>query len=376
MRALAAALLCLCLPLAGPAAAQSDPALIARRAANQLSAAQIALTQAESGRDRVAALTEVIRAYEEGLVAFREGLRRATIRENAIRQQLDVESDRLSRLLGVLQAIEASPGPALLLHPEGPVDTARAGMILAEVAPALRREADALRARLEELAVLRSLQDSAADTLEQGLRGVQEARTRLAGAISDRTELPRRFLSDPAALRQLIDSSDTLEGFASGLTALETDSDGPVLARFSEARGRLPLPVTGRVLRYFGETDAAGVARPGLVVATPPRALVTTPWAATIRYRGPLLDYGNVMILEPGEDYLVVLAGLDEVYGDMGEVLPAGAPIGLMGGQSPEIGAFLANGGIGSGGDLSETLYLELRKATEPVDPAPWFTTE
>lgn len=374
MRALAAAFLSVA--LAGPAPAQSDPALIARRAASQLEAAQLSLSEADSARDRVVALTEVIRAYEEGLVAMREGLRRAAIRETAIRQQFDAESQRLSRLLGVLQAIEASPGPALLLHPEGPLDTARAGMIVAEVAPALGREAEALRVRLEELAVLRSLQESAAGTLEEGLAGVQDARTHLSQAISERTDLPRRFLSDPEALRELIESAETLEGFASGLAALDGATDGPVLPAFSEARRRAPLPVTGRVLRGFETPDAAGIVRPGLVIATPPLALVTTPWPATIRYRGPLLDYGNVMVLEPGKDYLLVLAGLDQVYGEVGEVLPAGAPVGMMGGAPASAEAFLTDDGIGSGGGLSETLYLELRQGAKPVDPVPWFTTE
>ena len=80
-----------------------------------------------------------------------------------------------------------------------------------------------------------------------------------------------------------------------GLVAAEHPPPSPA----ELPRGHLPLPVKGQVIRGFGEKDAAGIARPGLVIATEPRALVTAPVAATIRYRGPLLDYGNVMILEP-----------------------------------------------------------------------------
>ena len=60
--------------------------------------------------------------------------------------------------------------------------------------------------------------------------------------------------------------------------------------------------------------------------------MVISPWAATIRYTGPLLDYGNVMILEPGGGYLLVLAGLEQVYGTVGDVVARGAALGLMGG--------------------------------------------
>ena len=100
---------------------------------------------------------------------------------------------------------------------------------------------------------------------------------------------------------------------------------------------------------------------------------MTAPWPATIRYIGPLLDYGNVIILEPDAGTLMVLAGLEEVYGELGQVLPAGTPLGLMGGVEPDKDRFLLNAMNGSGSEQTETLYMELRLGTEPVDPAEWF---
>ena len=88
--------------------------------------------------------------------------------------------------------------------------------------------------------------------------------------------------------------------------------------------------MAGRIIRQFNETDAAGIVRPGLVVATASQAIVTTPTAATIRYRGPLLDYGQVSIIEPQIGVLIIVAGMETVYGNIGEVLPAGSPIGIM----------------------------------------------
>jgi septal ring factor EnvC (AmiA/AmiB activator) len=128
------------------------------------------------------------------------------------------------------------------------------------------------------------------------------------------------------------------------------------------------------LLRRAGEPDAAGITRPGLVIATRPAALVTSPWPATIRYRGPLLDYGNVMVLEPAEGYLLVLAGMATVYGATGDVIEAGAPVGLMGGAEPTGREFLTAVSRGGSADRTETLYLELRKGKTPVNPAEWFT--
>ena len=353
---------------------QGDPATLARAAIDQLEAAHMALNDARGAGDRVAALSQTIRGYEDGLNALRDGLRRAALREAALRREFDAESAQVSRLLGVLLSMQSSAGPLALLHPAGPVDTARSAMIVAEITPTIQQQAEGLRHRLEEVAVLRALQESAADTLQRGLIGVQQARTELSQAISNRTELPRRFLSDPAQLQALINSSETLEGFASGLSDMDiSDFVAGTIRNFRAAKGTLALPVSGTILRRFNELDAAGVRRPGLLLATRPLSLVTTPWPATLRYRGPLLDYGNVMILEPEADVLMVLAGLDTVYGEVGQVLVPGTALGLMGGASPDAERFFIDAVTGAGSDQTETLYIELRLGGKPVDPAGWF---
>ena len=104
--------------------------------------------------------------------------------------------------------------------------------------------------------------------------------------------------------------------------------------------------------------------------------MVTTPAPATIRYRGPLLDYGNVIILEPEAGILLVIAGLDVVYGQTGEVLPGGSPVGLMGGPVAGSDELLTAGSNGSDAGRTETLYIEVRQDNEPVDPEAWFKTD
>lgn len=362
---------------AGDAMADLDPAVTAQRAAQMLDRAATSLAEAESARDRVEALTETVRAYEEGLLALREGIRRAALRERTILTVFEAERDQLARLLGVLQTIERSPAPLLMIHPSGPVGTARSGMILSDVTPAVAAEAEALRSQLEEIALLRALQDSAVSQLSDGLRGVQQARSELSQAIADRRDLPERFALNEDALRQLLESVDSLDSFAESLRDSATGNIAdPDLPSFSSAQGRLDLPVLGRVLRGFNQPDAAGIERPGLVLATRPRALVTAPWPATVRYAGPLLDYGLVVILEPDSDHLLVLAGLSELYVAAGTVLSGNAPLGLMGGGAPGSEELIVTNSQGGGDDLSETLYMELREAGRPVDPAGWFAID
>ncbi|WP_225026377.1 murein hydrolase activator EnvC family protein [Xinfangfangia pollutisoli] len=367
---LRAALLAL---LVSAAAARAETvAEQAARASADLTAAVAALQEASGARDRVAALTQTIRAYEQGLAALREAMRQAELRQATLRLSFEAKREEIGQLVAVLARMEQNPGPLLLLHPEGPLGTARAGMMLAEVTPALQAEAEGLKAELQEMADLRALQGQAGAMLGKGLQAAQEARTALSKAISDRTDLPKRFTEDPEVLKSLLESADTLDAFAAGLSA-DGNPDAPVAQPFASAMGRLPLPVLGTLIRMPDEADAAGVRRPGMTLATRPRALVTAPWPATIRYLGPLLDYGNVIVIEPGDGYLMVLAGLGTLYGQVGEVVPQGAPLGLMDGTDSAAAEVAAASGEGTGADGSETLYLELRLGASPVDPTEWF---
>ncbi|WP_247743351.1 peptidoglycan DD-metalloendopeptidase family protein [Shimia sp. R10_1] len=356
--------------------AETNPAEAARQAALQLEEASVALAQAKTSRDRVKSLTSVVQAYETGLTALRAGLRRASIREAQLARQLKAQEVEIASLLGVLQSMSKGPAPVILVHPGGPMGTARSGMIIADVAPALEAKAAQVRRDLEEVSILRSLQEGAAETLQNGLTGAQDARTALSKAIADRKDPPLRFTEDPVQTALLIASTETLEGFASALVDLQVEGLQEIhLPDVRDRKGALSLPVAATVLRRSGEADAAGIRRPGLVLATRPAALVVSPTPATIRYRGPFLNFGNVMILEPQPGVLFIFAGLAQVFGDVGQVLSEGAPVGLMGGNELETGAILSQSGDDAGNARPETLYIEVREGKAPVDPETWFQT-
>ena len=365
----------LALAIASSASAQGDAAAQARAAVTMLEDAAEQLDQAKGARDRVQALTQTIQAFETGLAAMRTGLRQAAIREAQLSARLAARDGEVGQLLAVLQTI-GTDTPKALLHPDGPTGTARAGLLLAELTPALNQRADQLRRDLADVQTLRSLQTNAEARLRTSLTAVQAARTALNQAMAERTDLPKRFTEDPVSTAILIASTETLGGFASGLSQIVTGEDVNVEVPVSiEGQiGALPLPVQSIVLRGMNEADAAGVTRPGVLLATRPRAIVTSPTAATIRYQGPLMDFGNVMILELRADTLFVLAGLETVYGEIGQVIAAGTPIGLMGGV--DAGSELSTDGDDTGAARSETLYIEVRQDNVPQDPVSWFRTD
>lgn len=351
----------------GPLAA--DTGANATAAAQALLTAIDSLAAARRAPDQVAALTQAIQAHEAGLSALREGLRAAALREAAINRVLEQQQAQVSRMLGAMLAVERIEGPVMMVHPQGPLATARAGMMIADVAAGLQAEADRIGALARELQSLRALREGAVETLAAGLSSLQAARAQLSQAVADRRDLPPRLGDDEARMRALLEAARTLQELAAGLAARPSDAaaDLPV---FEATRGRLPLPAVGTLLRRAGEADAAGITRPGLVLATSPGALVTAPWYGTVRYRGPLLDYGNVVLLEPGEGWLLVIAGLDAVYPRAGEVVAQGAALGLMPGGEARGDEFVRADAVA---ERSETLYLELRQGGQAIDPADWF---
>ncbi|WP_108815609.1 murein hydrolase activator EnvC family protein [Loktanella sp. Alg231-35] len=350
-------LLCLASPALGQQSAQD--------AATALASARDQLEAAEGARDRIAALTQTVQAYETGLAAMREGQRDIALRAAVLADDLTSRQAELAQLLGVLSAISNTPQPVQQAHPQGPLSNARAGMLVADVTPAIKAEVIELTGLLEEARSLGVAQQQAAQTLADGLQGAQTARAALGQAVSARTDLPARFEDDPVQTALLVASAETLGTFADGVAAARPD-ETTVLT----AQGNLALPVDGIVL----PDDGSG--RKGVRLAAAPRALVTTPVPATILFQGPLLDYGNVVILEPAADVLFVMAGIAEIFGTAGQVLPAGAPVGLLGAPTGYNDGILTENLDVVSGQGAQALYLEVREGQTPVNPDAWFALE
>lgn len=356
----AAVLIC----LAMPGWAQS-PEAAASAAMDQLMAARQQLEAAQTRRDRVGALTDTVLAYEAGLAAMRDGLRQVAAQEAEIGARLAERRAELGVLIGALQAIARTPIPVTQSHPDGPLAAARAGGTLADLTPLLEARSADLRAQLRELADLRQLRSEAANILREGRDGAQTARSALGIAISERTDLPKRFEEDPIQLALLQASAETLDAFATGLAGTL-----PASETLLRPEGDLPLPVDGYVL----PDDGRG--RPGVRIAAQPQALVTTPVAATLLFQGPLLDYGRVVILEPAADVLFVISGMERTFGEAGQILPAGGPIGLMGGEPRQDDSNLSQNETFGSAQEQQTLYLEVRDGQSSISPDAWFALE
>lgn len=316
--------------------------------------------------DRAEAMVGAIRGFEDGLGELRSILRRLQLADEQLSRNLARNEVETAQLLAALIETERGGSFLSLLHPDGPIGTAHAGIMLADIAPAIQSEVTVLRQDLQRIGEVKKLHDAAQSTLETGLSALQRARVALSRAIADRAPLPKKFTSDPLQTAVLLAATASLEEFAQGLDILAIDEfDRPPAP--PPAPGALVWPVRGRVLEEFGTPTQAGPLS-GIRLATQAETLVLAPNAGTVRYVGTLLDYGLLIILEPSDGLLIVLAGLRDAFVDTGDIVKMGSPIGNMGGEFSQ--SIL---GEGAGVLYSETLYVEIRENDLIVDPMTWF---
>lgn len=128
---------------------------------------------------------------------------------------------------------------------------------------------------------------------------------------------------------------------------------------FAAARGSLPMPVVGSLASAFGDTTAGGERSKGITVETAPGARVITPYDGQVVFVGPFRAYGQLLIIQHGEGYHMVLAGFSRIDSVLGQWLLAGEPVGV----------------IGHPADGKPTLYIELRRSGVPINPVPWLTS-
>ena len=353
--------------------AQSSKALETIFAIEALDLATADLKNANNAKKRIKSLSQAIQSYEETLAILRISVRDLTLQQSQVQDVLDQGENEIMQLLGVLATVQKAPIAGQMLHPNGPLATARSGMIISDIVPILQENVDQLRDQVMVLKQLSETQFKAQNSLQTGLLELQKAHSNLGRAIANREDLPKRFVANPEKLEILIKASKDLETFAASVQSIALNEPSVSLPSVRDRKGNLNLPVRGKILRKFNEADGSGVKRTGIILATEPKAIVISPTAATIRYLGPLLDYGNVAILEPQNGLLFVFAGMDTIYGEIGQVIPALSPIGLMPSQSNEIDKIFKTQANISSGKLSETLYVEVRSGSDAENPLNWF---
>ena len=334
-----------------------------------------------------------LRDVESKVVLTQERLKPLDENERSIRKSLDGRRTVIGEVLAALQRMGRQPPPALIARPEDALQSVRTAMVLGAVLPEMRREVEALANDLSELLTVRKKIDAETNQLKTEVAKLDDERARMTALVEERQKQIAEHekaldaeRSRAATLAHQVDNlKDLIAKLEQGLDpatrevreAARSDSRpalsafrdpgrlSPAIA-FASLRGQVPIPVNGVKLKEFGAPDGSGGAEKGISIATRAGAQVTAPADGWVVYAGPFRSYGQLLILNVGGGYHVLLAGMDRISVDLGQFVLTGEPVAVMGNGS-HIAAILTTG------SSQPVLYVEFRKDGVPVDPGPWW---
>jgi septal ring factor EnvC (AmiA/AmiB activator) len=401
--ALTIALVMLALPAQGTglrAQEQEQLELIERqienaRAAEARIAQEIAaaIEAQDSVAEQLGSIAQSIQAQEALIAASEAEMQKLATERATLLAELGEKQDSLSELLAALQRLEQNPPPALVVEPGDILAALRGAMLLGTLVPELSTEAQALALKLDQLGQLEAAISTRGQAVAQEITRLESQRIELGRLVAQKKGLVSKsseeLEAERARSRELADRARSLKQLLASLAAERKRQEAEAAERlaaeererkrqeelqrapklaFAEAKGKLAFPAQGQIVRGFGEPDGLGRETQGLMIATRAGAQVTAPADGKVEFAGPFRSYGEVVILNPGGGYRVLLAGMDKVTADVGEFLRAGEPVGEMGSGPASVTLF---GEVVQDG--RPVLYIEFRNSTEAVDSGPWW---
>lgn len=380
---------------------------------------EIELLRSDRARltQRLIDTTDRLRATELRISAIEKQLISLSEAEDKIRNSLKTRQKLISEVLAALQRMGTAPQPALLFAPEDMLAAIRAALALGAILPDLRAETAILAEDLGALVRVKLTTASEREKLSLDQGSLSRDREDLAVLIDARQ---KELIGRESKIGEEIRKSEVLAAKAQNLkellgrlekeldtsarvadeekkAAAQTDAEARIAndpaarearsrfaalafkdptrmapkVSFNELKGLLPHPVSGTMIKGFNVSDSLGNASKGISVATRPGTIVSAPCDGWIVFSGPFRSYGQLLIINAGAGYYVLLAGMERANVNLGQFVLAGEPLAVMSGLSKGE----TESGIAGTNKPKPVLYIEFRKDGTSIDPAPWWVS-
>lgn len=341
---------------------------------------------------------KTVQEKEKTLETLEDKLTNLNTRQKELEKKLSLNDAQLAKILQGMQTLALRPKEALFLKPMTPIDTVRSHLLMQTSIPALGAMSDTMRNDLAELMQTRSQISTQAKQVKTVAEQLAEKRLKMEKLLKQKSVLQAQYM---ATHEQAKKRADTLAAQASDLRdllrKLEVEKRRQQAERakqeqarqaeaarrqqmvaagqtpppaqrapayvpakrvksgaFAKSKGALLYPVRGRIAKNFGDTTVSGAHIKGMSISTRSGSSVIAPFDGTVLFSGPFKNYGQLLIMDNGDNYLTLLAGMDRIYASAGQEILAGEPVGTMGNTNP-------------------SLYIEIRKEGVAIDPKPWF---
>jgi len=352
--------------------------------------------------DAMIATTARVQEAERGVAAADRRLAGLESRAGTLAGSLGSRRAAIAEILAAVQRMGANPPPAILVRSGDMAEAVRAATLLTAMTANLKGETERLAHDIDDLGSTRAAIVAERDSLGKAVASLATEKARLSAlvearktslssaesALGSQQQRAADLARQAATLKDLIARIDAEESqrrsreraaqAADERAAQEIEARAEKAqdvqparlrpdAAFSGERGRLPLPVAGTVLKDYGADDGLGGVEHGILVSTLAGAVVSAPADGSVLYAGPFRRYGRLLIIDAGEGYYVLLAGMERTYVSRGEAVLSGEPVGVVGDGSSKMAAAAAVGAV------QPVLYIELRKDGTAIDPGPWW---
>ncbi|MEM8743914.1 MAG: peptidoglycan DD-metalloendopeptidase family protein, partial [Pseudomonadota bacterium] len=357
-----------------------------------------------------------IQVSEASLTKIEARVAALTQQEDQVRASIAQRRSTISELLAAMQRIGRQPPPAVVTRRNDALKMVRSAMLMASVFPELTFQAEGLSAELDDMVRLSAGIRRQRDNLKTENDKLIASRTRIDGLIKEKQTLVRtqqqelKRIQVAAAqhakavgyLGELVKRMDK-EIAEAGVAAYEAElaakkarekalaeaakRQGRPLAEakpkettkvafvspgrlkpaieFSSTRGKLAMPVSGQKIRSFGGSNQYGQRVKGISIRSRSQAQVTSPVDGWVAYADEFRTYGQLLIINAGEGYHILLAGMRRIDVETGQFVLAGEPVAIMGAAQ--------SGAENKTGSPGPVLYIEFRKDGRPIDPDPWW---
>lgn len=319
----------------------------------------------------------VIQDHETAILDLEDRLR---VLGRSERQKSDNLKARRSQFVGVLMALEKMarfPTEAMIAAPMSLSDTVRGAILLRAAVPQIKARTLGLRRDLDGLAEARRLTTEKRLQLSSELAGLSRQQGKMDALLTEKSKLKSQTDQDSKKaerrMRALVREAKSMRDLIARLEADRLQREkkekagrrdkarkklpNPAAGGIGGARGKLPYPAIGRLVGKYGQTTETGLTRKGITIKTRAGAQVVAPYDGMVVFAGAFKGYGQLLIIEHGEGYHSLLAGLARIDIMIGQQVLSGEPAGIMG--SPKKGLPI--------------LYVELRRKGQPINPLPWL---
>lgn len=333
--------------------------------------------------DALIKAAKIERAVANDIAKREEELKKMIVKRIQVDQSLKGRRAEFAEVLAILERIGLNPPPALMVRPEDVLTSVRSSVLLGAIVPQMQEKIQALTESLKELTNLSNAIAREYSALKTKMQNQAEQRKHLELLLDTKAKLQKRseeelteqqqknivLLKKAQSLEELILELDRQSKLSSNVPA-QVRKNLQLLeqSNFESRKGSLLFPVLGKKIQRIN--NISQITRFGEMIETESEAVVVAPADALVAFAGPFRSYGQLIILNVGNGYHIVLIGMSKINVTQGQFVLSGEPIGMMAMQ------FIANSVALDIGKTAPILYIEFRKQGKPVNPTPWWRTE